>query len=343
MFGDCLWVDYGEPEDLKVILIDAGTAGTWKPLLQKIKKRISMAGPLVIELFVITHVDRDHIGGAIKFMENLHQLQVTIRDVWFNGWHHLNGNAPPEKCDQLGALDGERLSALLLDSRVSWNGRFKRQAVVVPDTGELPSFDIGGMRITLLSPNRTKLDNLVPVWIDEVANANLVPGDAFEVAKPPDILGSVPVEVLAGYQFKPDTSEANGSSIAFLATFENKSVLFGADAHSDLLKNSLDRVKPPLVNGVDVLKMSHHGSKGNTDNALVSMLKARHYLVSTNGSIYHHPDDEAIARVLKFGPSEKVLYFNYEKRSNSLWVDEASDYGCEVRYGDEKRGLVIDL
>ncbi|VDO17020.1 unnamed protein product, partial [Brugia timori] len=277
MFGDCLWVDYGQPEDPKVILIDAGTAGTWKPLQKKIESRIASTGkPLVIELFVVTHVDRDHIGGAVKFMEQLHNLQVAIREVWFNGWHHLNKSVPPFKRDELGAVDGEHLSALLLDGPTPWNGRFGREAVVVPDTGDLPRFDFEGMQITLLSPNQKKLDNLVPVWATEVIEAELVPGEAFVIEKPSDVLGDVPVAILAGYPFKPDTTEANGSSIAFLATFEGKTVLFGADAHVDLLVSNLARLKPALAGGIDAWKLSHHGSKGNTNDALISLLKAKH-------------------------------------------------------------------
>lgn len=345
MFGDCLWVDYGNPADPNVLLIDAGTAGTWKALLPKIEERIATGGkPLVIELFVVTHVDRDHIGGAIKFLEQLHNLQVTIREVWFNGWHHLNKGVPPLKKDQLGPMDGEHLSALLLDTPVPWNGRFGRRAVVVPETGKLPTFTFEGMEITLLSPDQRKLDNLAPTWLDEVTAANLEPGSAFEIAKPVDVLGKVPVDILAGYPFGIDTAAANGSSIAFLATFDGKTVLFGADAHPDILMRNLARVAPSLsAKGIAALKLSHHGSKGNTNDDLVRMLKAEHYLVSTNGSVYGHPDDEAIARVLTLGPKGKSLHFNYNKPTNSRWAGEEADYDYKARYGTDKDGLVVDL
>lgn len=344
MFGDCLWVDYGDLADPKVMLIDAGTAGTWKPLLRKIEGRIAASGkPLVIELFVVTHVDRDHIGGAIKLLEQLHNLKVTIREIWFNGWHHLNRSSPPLKKDELGPKDGEQLSALLLDTPVPWNERFGRRAVVVPDTGMLPTFTFEGMEITLLSPDQHKLDNLVPVWLDELTAAQLEPGDAYEVM-PPDVLGTVPVDILAGHPFKIDTAAANGSSIAFLASYKGKTVLFGADAHPDILVRNLARVKSSLLaNGIAALKLSHHGSKGNTNDDLVSMLNAQHYLVSTNGSIYGHPDDEVIARVLILGPEGKHLHFNYRKPTNSRWADAESDYSYRVNYGSDEDGLIVEL
>jgi metal-dependent hydrolase (beta-lactamase superfamily II) len=344
MFGDCLWLDYGEPVDPKVILIDAGTAGTWKPLQLKIEDRIASLGrPLVIELFVVTHVDRDHIGGAIKLLEQLHNLKVTIREVWFNGWHHLNKSKPPLKKDDLGPKDGERLSSLLLEASIPWNGRFGRRAVVTPESGELPAFTFEGMEITLLSPDQSKLDKMIPLWIEELAAAMLEPGDAYEV-QPPDVLGAVPVEILAGYPFKMDTAEANGTSIAFLASYMGKTVLFGADAHPDILVRNLRRVNPAqLANGVTALKLSHHGSKGNTNDDLVRMLGAEHYLVSTNGSIYGHPDDEAIARILKLGPDGKRLHFNYRRRTNWRWTNEEANFSYEARYGTDEDGLTVDL
>jgi beta-lactamase superfamily II metal-dependent hydrolase len=188
------------------------------------------------------------------------------------------------------------------------------------------------------------LDNLVPAWLDEVTAANLEPGAALEITRPRDVLGKVPVEILAGYPFQIDTAAANGSSIAFLATFGGKTVLFGADAHPDILVRNLARVEPSLLaNGITALKLSHHGSKGNTNDELVNLLNAEHYLVSTNGSIYEHPDDEAIARVLSLGPEQKHLHFNYCKPTNSRWADEEAAHGYRAHYGSDEEGLIVEL
>ncbi len=346
LFGDCLWVDYGKASDPKVILIDAGTAGTWKPLRKKTEDRIKESGNrLEIELFVVTHVDRDHIGGAVKFLAELHTLDVTVKELWFNGWHHLNRSIPPLKKDGLGAKDGEELMALLVDSPVvAWNGRFGRKATVVPDAGPLPSFEVEGMVITLLSPNQAKLDALVPEWLDELAKAKLMPGEAYVVKPPSDVLGKLPVQVLAGHPFEIDTAAANGSSIAFLATYEGKTVLFGADAHPDILVRNLARVDPSLLaGGIAALKMSHHGSKGNTNDELVRMLSATHYLVSTNGSIFGHPDDQAIARVLTLGPKGMQLHFNYREATNSRWAEEQAALKFKAHYGNDAEGLTVTL
>ena len=41
------------------------------------------------ELFVVTHVDTDHIDGAILLMRDRHDLGVTFGEVWFNDWARI--------------------------------------------------------------------------------------------------------------------------------------------------------------------------------------------------------------------------------------------------------------
>ena len=99
--GDCLWIEYGNTDAPKRILIDAGTPGTYKKsLLPKIKKVVEEEGGCKFELFVITHIDADHIGGAFEFLKNTNMNKVSINDIWFNGYYHLSNNSP----DFLGVI-----------------------------------------------------------------------------------------------------------------------------------------------------------------------------------------------------------------------------------------------
>ena len=103
-----------------------------------------------IELFILTHIDDDHIGGAIPFLEaELGGLKV--QDVWFNGYKHLTPGF-------LGAEQGERFSTLIAQCNLPWNQGCEGHAIVVKD-GNLPEYTLpGGMRLTLLSPTGGKLE-----------------------------------------------------------------------------------------------------------------------------------------------------------------------------------------
>lgn len=349
--GDCLWVEFGKEDNPKFILIDGGTMGTWPDLKAKLlEEKQRFRGKLHIELFIVTHVDADHIGGALKLLGQLGSLGITFGDVWFNGYLHLDNKRMPPPDDKLGGKQGEQLSALIQDARLNWNQAFNRCAVMVPDVDPLPKFDVGGMTLTLLSPTFEKLQLLKPVWEREVKKAGLVPGEVYEVVETTtdtDVLGDKTVEQLANMPFESDTSKANGSSIAFLAEYEGKHVFFSADSHADVVYQSLKR--GPLK-GKDALelaafKVSHHGSKGNTDKVLVNALPALHYLVSTNGDQFDHPDPEAIARIAVHGPVGKRLHFNYETRFNRDWCDwsRRKDWHYATNYGRDGKGLTVEL
>jgi len=233
----------------------------------------------------------------------------------------------------------------------TWNKRFKGLAVMVSDAGKLPSFTFSGMKITVLSPTFDKLQKLKPKWEKEVRKAGLVPGHAYtlEDALPGGFLGGK-VEDWANAKFTEDKAEPNGSSIAFVAEYAGKRVLFGADAHPSVLINSLQR--PPFKASslaLSALKLPHHGSKNNVSQALLATFPADNYLISTNGQQFNHPDPEAIARVLVGRKAaSKTLYFNYPAKVNagswqSVSLQHPGAWNYAVRYGTDGNGLVIDL
>jgi beta-lactamase superfamily II metal-dependent hydrolase len=345
--GDCLWITYGAAGRPRHILIDAGTPSTWKRLRPKLVEAVANnGGALRFELFVVSHIDADHIGGAVKLLEEATPLGVTFGDIWFNGYYHLDDKPPP---DVLGAKQGEALSALIDGWSLPWNDAFARRAVMVPDRGALPERDIAGMKLTLLSPTFEKLQALKPAWEQEIIKAGLKPGDAFEavdVETPADVLGGT-VEDWADATFVADTTRPNGSSIAFLAEHDGKRALFAADAHVDVLLAGLRR--GPLMATtsleLDAYKVSHHGSRRNSDRTIVAALPAMRYLISTNGAQFGHPDPETIARIAVYGPENKTLAFNYETQFNDEWKARTrrEPWGLTADYGQGEEGLIVRL
>lgn len=69
---------------------------------------------------------------------------------------------------------------------------------------------------------------------------------------------------------------------------------------------------------VDLLKVAHHGSDHNLSNELLDLIDCDRYLISTSGARHDHPNEIAIARILKHGGVEKELVFNYRDRA-ALW------------------------
>jgi len=351
--GDSLWIEFGSPGDTHHIIIDAGRKGTYRDLLKKIE---SAGQP--IDLFVMTHVDDDHIFGAIPLLGDNRINKDTFKDIWYNCYSHLDKSVarrPP--LDRLGPKNGEVFAALLLKKQYRWNEHFSGgDSVVIPGTAELPAVDVAGMKLTILSPTWTELEKMKTFWEDELVGLEPnSPEEALEIFSDrrdlqPDVLGDlVDVDDLLENEYRSDDKEPNGSSIAFLAEYDGRAVLFTGDAHPPVIENSIkqllrERSVPRLK--LDAFKISHHGSKNNTSQALLELLDCRRFLISTNGTRHKHPDKEAIARIVHRNHAEAEpteLYFNYRSDWNAVWDDDGlkSDWNYKTFY--PPNGQVLTL
>jgi beta-lactamase superfamily II metal-dependent hydrolase len=339
-YGDCLWVEYGNARSPNRILIDAGTPSVFERVKTKIEalpkeKRF-------FELLVITHIDEDHIGGAMLLLEQAKALGVRFNDIWFNGYIHLR-----QYKDKLGPVQGERLTRAIVDGKQPWNKAFNEQTVVVPVKGSLPTKQVGGMKITLLSPYPAQLAKLERVWRKVVRDEGLVERKAAKPkkARTSGLLGSKNVKTLAASKFSCDAAPANGSCIAFLAEYGGATCLFGADAYPTVLLQSIERIEGAGRLKFHAFKVPHHGSKNNLHVDLLENIDCDHFLVSTNGKKFSHPDAESIARVVTTG-NGRTLHFNYRTSLNSEWDAPArkKQYGYSTRYPNSAEGgLVVDL
>jgi beta-lactamase superfamily II metal-dependent hydrolase len=355
LHGDALWIEYGNSRQKRRILIDGGPIGAYSALENKLKtlpeddKRI--------ELLVITHVDTDHIEGIIRLLgKKRSRWLCEPADIWFNGWQHLQGGGV------LGGKQGDFLSALIKErAPAKWNRQFAGQPVVVKPEGPLPVIKLNdgfedGMKLTLLSPAVEQLKQMDAVWAKDVKGKHLL-GDLEKALEQlfsekkyhaEGVLGAGDdsVQVLAN-QLKIDQSVANGTSLAFLAEFGDKSCLFLGDAHPAVICQSIRKLLPdrgsPLK--VDAVKMAHHGSQGNISEDLLKMIEARHYLFSTNGAIFKHPDRATIEAVVERSAAKPTLWFNYESEFNSMWKrgPQAGQKEYTACYPPAGQGIVAEL
>lgn len=333
LHGDALLLEWGDTQRTRRLLVDGGPIGAFGSLRARLDAL--PAGDRRFELIVLSHVDTDHVDGLVRLFAEPKPWPFVVKDVWFNGWRHLE-----QAHGLLGGKQGEYFSALLsrrLDPR-AWNGAFDGQAVLVPDVGPLPEKELpGGLKLTLLSPTPAKMDRMRDAWRKDLGDA-ISPGDldgAWEVLARQKrylpgqgLLGSTPaLDALLEKQSRPDKAAANGSSIALLAEFAGKSVLLLADAHADVITASLQRLLQ--ARGlkrlpVGAVKLAHHGSKGNVSDELLALVDSPNFLFSSNGAIFRHPDDETVQRVIARSVQARLtLCFNYRSARNKGWESPA--------------------
>ena len=85
---------------------------------------------------------------------------------------------------------------------------------------------------------------------------------------------------------------------------------------------------------IDAFKLPHHGSRGNVLETMLATAPARHYVFSSNGDTFHHPDDAAVARTVLTAPRGATLWFNYRNARTERWgdADLRKKHGYQVEY-----------
>lgn len=180
--------------------------------------------------------------------------------------------------------------------------------------GQGDRFSLGELSVTVLGPTLEDLEALRDewqIWINEnqtqIANlrarlradeADLGNLSASVVARPP--LATALGEGESGI------TRPNVASLTLLVEDDRHSVLLTGDAISPDILDGLEhhqRLDPDGRIHVSVLKVQHHGAKGNVTEDFVNRVTADHYVFCGNGA-HHNPElevVEAFAKVRSIG------------------------------------------
>lgn len=343
--GDCLLLSYGSDlGGVRHIVVDGGRTGAYaflKPLLLRIAERRQP-----VELLVLSHIDADHIEGLLPLASD-NSSPTGVSAVWYNGFDQLSSLKP------MGPKQGDRFSAAIKGRGWSLNTHFSNGVAVLPGSGMQEINLESGLKITLLSPDSRRLGLLRAEWDSwrteeatretERERKKAQGLQAMGARKPfPRVLD---IDQLAATKETIDDEAPNGSSIAFVAEWQGQRVLLGADAHPDLLAQSI----APLAAAeggryrIDLCKVSHHGSAKNTTRHLLSLLDCKRFAISTNGSRHGHPDAETIAKLIKYAsPGHRILYFNYRQERTTPWSQSelTTKHSYECKFPVETNGML---
>ena len=93
--------------------------------------------------------------------------------------------------------------------------------------------------------------------------------------------------------------ERENDSIVGILKYADRNILFTGDIDEVVEKSIMDRVNVPI----DVVKLSHHGSKTGNSEEWLEKINANYAVVSVGKNNYGHPSAEALGRVLGVGTS----------------------------------------
>ncbi len=109
-YGDCFWINTNNEFN---ILVDGGLKTTYnkwiKPLVSLEDKRET-----IFDLVIVTHIDCDHIGGIIAFLEDCEISQgMVVKEIWHNGLFQIVGEKFLNHIDQDAERDEKILDVII--------------------------------------------------------------------------------------------------------------------------------------------------------------------------------------------------------------------------------------
>ena len=315
--GDSIWISFLENENPRNIIIDGGIGDTYESKLRRKGELFDVIDYIQdsgqsIDLLILTHFDDDHIGGLLRWMNKDKKASKLIKKVWFNSGKEIAKELEMEENADLNidikededdfytsTKQGIKFEEYLLKNHL-WDSKIIKQGAEIGHCG---------VKFKILSPNMEKLKSLLERYKKEE--------DYFTSAGEFDFTTSISnfieEESNVKFKFDEDKSVPNGSSIAFIMVYQGKNFLFLGDAHPSVIIEGLKELDCDKDNPLEVelIKISHHGSKHNTNQELLSIIKTNDYLISSNGTKQGLPNKKTIARIIK-NNSKANIHFNYE-------------------------------
>jgi beta-lactamase superfamily II metal-dependent hydrolase len=295
----------GNDGQMHNVFIDSGFERTFRSVLAEEVRSIALADE-EIDLWVVSHIHDDHIGGIIRYIKAIAtgESNDIVRMWYYNVPRipmHVKRASTVSQATSIG--QGEALTAYLLNT-----GKLYPNDI----TSNLPVLDLWGMKLTVLSPNKNRLIDLWKKYPPGSTNPlERIENDAISETKGKTQSDyHIKLEEFDLDSWQEDTSVENGSSISLLLELDNKKMLWLADAFPSVVCHSLWNLGYSQENPIicDWVKVSHHGSSGNNSSELYEMIDCKNYVITANGeNKYGLPTKECIARILR----------NRNRKSNS--------------------------
>lgn len=337
--GDAFLLEFNSGGAPFNIMIDCGPS--WTALEEQLRKLDSKT---MIDLLILTHIDDDHINGALGLMKNP-IYKKRIRQVWHNSLEQLapllwTDSGDPvckdyifremqeeweNKRRELEEIDGP-ISA---SQSISLSVKLKHSQIPVNPvaiTSQTESVALGKGKdiiIDFLLPTKDALCELLQAFSTGLGKMLQRPKMTDAALEAFDAFVRVPREqfqnghISGSGKRDVDDSPANLASIAVVIRFNGKKFLFPGDAVDAALLPALHRWQNEHTGEdltFDVVKLPHHGSTRSCYELLKDPdFKSQIYLVSTNGSIHKHPDLATINQLKeKCKTDGSLVYFNYQ-------------------------------
>lgn len=315
------------------IFVDSGYQRTFRDYLFEEIQNINSTGE-VIDLWIISHIHDDHIGGAYTYVNAIVKKKAVdiVKNWMFNAPRRAEEvffDASPSEAKSIG--QGDALTSFLISS-----GKLQDQ----PVTQDLDAFYVEDLKITLLSPSSEGIDALRKKYSEKIPleKSEKIITSVASSAKMRDYskkAGDFNLDL-----FQEDSNLENGSSIALLTEYPGSTILWLADCHPSIVASRLNKMGWSAKKKLrcDIVKVSHHGSAGNNSDALYDCIDCSTYIMSVDGKNIHGlPTKQCMLRILlnknRDMRQKYSFYFTHDDPIlKSIFVVDGSDIYRDLNF-----------
>lgn len=318
-YYDAIIVSFNDDEgNAHNIIVDGGEVKSPKycyteRLKGKLEKIFSKVE--TIDLWVITHIDDDHIGGLFHFIndaEFFERYHQQLKEVWIN--YGGKGDYGVQRTGTIGYHGGKKLRDVLHEKNVCVKEGIKAGY----------SISMGNAGITVIAPDDNSYKRYIEWWNGKEFKENVETNDGLILGGDWDY--DKKIKDFDMYRYDEDKEVKNNSSIAFVLSYHNHRVLFSADSCSTILMKGLKDAHFLKDGGtkLDLMQIPHHGSNRNSSCDFLKCIECPQYVITGNGENKHKlPDKETIARLVAANPEGCELHFScHNNKLREIFEDE---------------------
>jgi beta-lactamase superfamily II metal-dependent hydrolase len=327
------------------LLIDGGSSHPFREgrLFGKVTENIP-----TIDICVVTHIDNDHINGIIALLKNEGFLN-NLKQIWFNEPKSASLFSKPKIKKKAAETKTSFKQGESLEKIIQKYPHIKHVSNISTSKKHLKNFESiykdieENLKFTLLSPSEDKIGELYKKWQKNIfLKKGIVESKASKTK-----LYSIQKEIIdcnyitnkLNKQTEKDLDQSipNGSSIAFILDYSCYKFLFLADAHINVICNSLENqgVSEDKPLDVDFVKMSHHGSIKNINRRFFELVITKTYIICRNER-KKLPNKEVISSICccRKNTNDQIQILINKDFNDNLKIFDKEDlkkYGVEIK------------
>ena len=314
-YGECLILQWKDSQDVdRTIILDSGTVSSYRHHLRQFLAELDGD----IDLWVISHIHDDHIGGVLKYIDD---MQGGILDVKCRQWlfNHI-------------CKDSETFTTRFKDGSVAESVRQGNILSAYLNSIGVSDVECAAVRGKVINIDNAKLIVLNPSDVNLRDEENIP--SSFAASSGGNDYGKA-IDSFEVGSYKEDSNAINASSMALLIELSGKRLLWMADSVSSEVCAALEQLgyskSNPLI--CDCMTLPHHGSKGNISKDLLEIIRCKRFIVTSDGENIHNlPNKEALSKVIlcnkkhSDSPTEIIFPSDNNTLQNLFRIDGTEAY-----------------